>query len=240
MLSYLENAAVNRVSAYISDLDVGDRILKGLINLFSVSEKRKGDKLLHTRLINELEALQCGSSEGDSSLIGETVEESADILIKLFDAMNLSYPDYDFSTASAKNFSKEPDFGYVFSNINYQLSFLAEKQDPGFVKELWDALQGSLELPASDIYSYRREGDDCEADDGEESSGYLFAFDYFFMDKSLHRLLYFSCVTRQKVRVELPTSPCDDTAEEEELPTDTEEITVVTTDTDKYLASPVE
>ncbi|NXD46468.1 MAF1 polymerase, partial [Copsychus sechellarum] len=98
-------------------------------------------------------------------------------------------PDYDFSAAKSHEFSREPSLNWVVNAVNCSL-FSAVREDFKALKPLlWDAVDEEICLAECDIYSYNP---DLDSDPfGEDGS--LWSFNYFFYNKRLKRIVFFTC-----------------------------------------------
>ncbi|XP_038248780.1 repressor of RNA polymerase III transcription MAF1 homolog isoform X2 [Dermochelys coriacea] len=111
-------------------------------------------------------------------------------LFYLIATLNESFrPDYDFSAAKSHEFSREPSLNWVVNAVNCSL-FSAVREDFKALKpHLWDAVDEEICLSECDIYSYNP---DLDSDPfGEEGS--LWSFNYFFYNKRLKRIVFFTC-----------------------------------------------
>ncbi|NWS78809.1 MAF1 polymerase, partial [Crotophaga sulcirostris] len=111
-------------------------------------------------------------------------------LFYLIATLNESFrPDYDFSAAKSHEFSREPSLNWVVNAVNCSL-FSAVREDFKALKPLlWDAVDEEICLSECDIYSYNP---DLDSDPfGEDGS--LWSFNYFFYNKRLKRIVFFTC-----------------------------------------------
>nr|KAF6276916.1 MAF1-like protein, negative regulator of RNA polymerase III [Pipistrellus kuhlii] len=111
-------------------------------------------------------------------------------LFYLIATLNESFrPDYDFSAARSHEFSREPSLSWVVNAVNCSL-FSAVREDFRALKpQLWNAVDEEICLAECDIYSYNP---DLDSDPfGEDGS--LWSFNYFFYNKRLKRIVFFSC-----------------------------------------------
>ncbi|NWY94802.1 MAF1 polymerase, partial [Loxia curvirostra] len=124
-------------------------------------------------------------------------------------------PDYDFSAAKSHEFSREPSLNWVVNAVNCSL-FSAVREDFKALKPLlWDAVDEEICLAECDIYRSRIWGGiptfpvpspipafptfpiphynpDLDSDPfGEDGS--LWSFNYFFYNKRLKRIVFFTC-----------------------------------------------
>ncbi|XP_059490345.1 repressor of RNA polymerase III transcription MAF1 homolog [Neocloeon triangulifer] len=98
------------------------------------------------------------------------------------------YPDYDFSDTSSHEFSKEPSLQWVRNSVDNNLQ-MAGPQYQAVRPDLWATMDEEITLNECDIYSYNP---DLASDPfGEEGS--LWSFNYFFYNKKLKRVVFFTC-----------------------------------------------
>ncbi|KAF7459119.1 RNA polymerase III transcription repressor MAF1 [Cryptosporidium felis] len=194
-MRFIEHSGLNRISVLLNNLDVGDRILNGKLELFTCSEKVVEECDLSERVDREV----CVSPQWIShSPIGPVQRQDVrELLVNLISTMNQCFPDYEFSLIKPDNLFKEKDFSTVYNNINYHLSSIVERIYPGFLLELWGNIRDAVEMKYTDIYSYRLMGDDELSPFLDDRS--LFSFDYFFYDTKYQRILFFACTTKSKM-----------------------------------------
>ncbi|MBN3325152.1 MAF1 polymerase, partial [Atractosteus spatula] len=111
-------------------------------------------------------------------------------LFYLIATLNASFrPDYDFSRAKSHDFSREPSVTWVMNAVNSSLSSVAGGEFSRLQPQLWQAIDDEICLSECDIYSYNP---DLDSDPyGEE--GNLWSFNYFFYNKRLKRIVFFTC-----------------------------------------------
>lgn len=194
-MKFLDFSPVVRISAFLDQVDVGDYVVQG--NLEAYSCKLAGlDKKLSRSLDQEV---QMGSSpfEMSKSPVGPLSESaSRKTLIYLILTLNNIYPDYDFTLLRAHHFRKEAGVSSIEETVDTHLLEVSKvwEKTPGFSEEpfldcLWNAIDQAITLNECDVYSYKSDG---ESDPfGEE--GNIWSFNYFFYNKRLKRILYFSC-----------------------------------------------
>ncbi|XP_074059197.1 repressor of RNA polymerase III transcription MAF1 homolog isoform X3 [Macrotis lagotis] len=166
-------------------------------------------------IIGRLSKSQGGEDEGPLS-----DKCSRKTLFYLIATLNESFrPDYDFSTAKSHEFSREPSLNWVVNSVNCSL-FSAVREDFTALKpQLWNAVDEEICLSECDIYSYNP---DLDSDPfGEDGS--LWSFNYFFYNKRLKRIVFFSCrsisgstYTRSEAGHELDMDLGEEEEEEEE------------------------
>uniref|UniRef100_A0A8C3JNC8 Repressor of RNA polymerase III transcription MAF1 n=1 Tax=Calidris pygmaea TaxID=425635 RepID=A0A8C3JNC8_9CHAR len=155
---------------------------------------------------SRLSKSQSGDEEGPLS-----DKCSRKTLFYLIATLNESFrPDYDFSAAKSHEFSREPSLNWVVNAVNCSL-FSAVREDFNALKpHLWDAVDEEICLSECDIYRLRfwcvgagevfltppfcscSYNPDLDSDPfGEDGS--LWSFNYFFYNKRLKRIVFFTC-----------------------------------------------
>lgn len=203
-MKLLENSSFEAVNSQLT-VETGDAHIIGRIESYSC--KMAGDdKHMFKQFCQEgqphvLEALSPPQTSGLSpsrlskSQGGEDEGPLSDkcsrkTLFYLIATLNESFrPDYDFSTARSHEFSREPSLSWVVNAVNCSL-FSAVREDFKALKpQLWNAVDEEICLAECDIYSYNP---DLDSDPfGEDGS--LWSFNYFFYNKRLKRIVFFSC-----------------------------------------------
>jgi len=111
-------------------------------------------------------------------------------LFNLIATLNASFhPDYDFTDAKADQFSKEPSWTYVINAIDSNLGATTRDAYNGLKQQLWAAVNDEICLCECDIYSYNPD----LASDPYGEDGCIWSFNYFFHNKRLKRILFFTC-----------------------------------------------
>ncbi|KFO30636.1 WD repeat-containing protein KIAA1875 [Fukomys damarensis] len=203
-MKLLENSSFEAINSQLT-VETGDAHIIGRIESYSC--KMAGDdKHMFKQFCQEgqphvLEALSPPQTSGLSpsrlskSQGGEDEGPLSDkcsrkTLFYLIATLNESFrPDYDFSTARSHEFSREPSLRWVMNAVNCSL-FSAVREDFKALKpQLWNAMDEEICLAECDIYSYNP---DLDSDPfGEDGS--LWSFNYFFYNKRLKRIVFFSC-----------------------------------------------
>jgi hypothetical protein len=105
------------------------------------------------------------------------------LMTDLILTLNASFPDYDFSNAKPNQFERIP-IQTVRDRIYERLSELATfKTQEDWLAELWAAVNDSIDLRECEVYSFE--------EDLEDNS--LWSFHYIFVNKSLRRVVFFTC-----------------------------------------------
>ncbi|KAL9976182.1 hypothetical protein ACROYT_G013450 [Oculina patagonica] len=218
-MKLLENARLDTLSAAIST-DKGDSQIDGRIESYSCKMAGSDKKLYKTlnegSAPNELQALsppqttipgsisptnssypgilanarQRSLSTGsqDEAVLCDTI--SRKMLFYLISTLNASFnPDYDFSNVKSHEFSREPSLQVVVDAINGNLLAISGESFVALKSGLWAAIDEEINLAECDIFSYNP---DLDSDPyGEEGS--LWSFNYFFYNKKMKRILFFTC-----------------------------------------------
>jgi len=110
-----------QLSAMLKAIDAGDRIIKGRLELFTCSRRRK----LTARQQQDLQRRE-PQSLADSPL-GPLVSDTAqNLLVNLTSLMSLLFVDYDCSTITPNDFEPCPDKPSVVNTINHSLAAVVE------------------------------------------------------------------------------------------------------------------
>ncbi|XP_066991735.1 repressor of RNA polymerase III transcription MAF1 homolog [Anabrus simplex] len=111
-------------------------------------------------------------------------------LFYLIATLNAAFcPDYDFSNAKSHEFSKEPSLQWVMNTVDSNLSTTAGEQYGSLRAQLWAAVEDEISMNDCDIYSYNPD----LASDPFGEDGCLWSFNYFFYNKKLKRIVFFTC-----------------------------------------------
>jgi len=148
----------------------------------------------------------CSPTNLSTSPVGPlTDQNSRKTLIYLILTLNHIYPDYDFSSLRAEHFTKEGTLSDVKTDIDTLLMESSKvwaarygNEEP-FLEVLWKTIDAAIEVFDCDVYSYKAvaEGDPF-TDDGN-----LWSFNYFFYNKKLKRILYFTMHATSKTMLDL-------------------------------------
>jgi len=143
------------------------------------------------------------------------------LMTDLILTLNTSFPDYDFSNVKPSHFVRIPTSTVAMNRTNQKLSELAATTAVGsnFLQKLWHAIDDAISLTDSDVYAYVPPNKDDDDDplsfltltlDGPDLTNTmpLWSFNFFFVNKSLKRILLFACV--QTMRNEIISSSVDE------------------------------
>ncbi|XP_043922235.1 repressor of RNA polymerase III transcription MAF1 homolog [Protopterus annectens] len=203
-MKLLENSRFEAINSQLTT-EMGDAYIIGRIESYSC--KMAGDdKHMFKQFCQDgqphmLEALSPPQTSGISpsrlskSQGGEEEGPLSDkccrkTLFYLIATLNESFrPDYDFSAAKSHEFSREPSLNWVVNAVNTSLSSAIGEELSVLKSELWNAIDEEISLSDCVIYSYNP---DLDSDPfGEEGS--LWSFNYFFYNKKLKRIVFFTC-----------------------------------------------
>lgn len=130
-----------------------------------------------------------GQSPGsEACVLCDTI--STKTLFYLISTLNASfYPDYDFSNAKSSEFSREPSLQWVLNAVECQLLTTVGTRFNTIKDQLWKTVDDAITLQDCLIYSYNP---DLTSDPyGEE--GCIWSFNYFFYNRKLKRIVFFTC-----------------------------------------------
>jgi len=212
-MKFLEDIALSRINAFLNHVNVGDYVVQGQLEAYSC--KLAGiDKKLSRSLEQEVVNMMATSPQSLSiSPVGPLTDSSArKTLIYLILTLNHMYPDYDFSNLRAHHFTKEEGISNTKVDIDSLLLESGKVWEANvgagvtpLLEELWQAINDVICLIDCDVYTYKAvsEGDPfCD-------EGNLWSFNYFFYNRKLKRILYFSCRAVSK------TQACDSDVDSE-------------------------
>lgn len=130
------------------------------------------------------------SEEGDKELhLCDTISRKT--LFYLIATLNASFgPDYDFSKAKAEEFSREANHNWVINAIDANFLSSPAHQSYSVLKcQLWQAIDTAIQMAECEIFSYNPDS----SSDPYSEEDCLWSFNYFFYNKKLKRVLFFTC-----------------------------------------------
>lgn len=157
-----------------------------------------------------------------NSPLGDFHDTSAQrLMTDLILTLNASFPDYDFSSIRPSHIAHLPSLSVAINRTNEKLSELVSNDNQGanFFSQLWNAIDDVIGMNESEVYSYvPPQGDDdddplgflTQTVDSTDSDKIvpLWTLNFFFVNKSMKRIVLFTCV--QTMRNEVPSSSDDD------------------------------
>jgi len=209
MVKLLEEPLLLEVNMLLAGLCTGKSVIEGRIDLYScklAGEDKRVSKSLEQQYIEELQALDStGSSPGSApssaggsgvSPIGPLSDSSSRrTLINLILTLNASFPDYEFSSLRPEDFIREPALPVVGAKINRDLCWGTTGTGTGqtpqeeLMRKTWAVMEQVIAPTECSIYSYQPDTD-C---DPLSNEGKIWSFNYFFYNKKLKRMLFFTC-----------------------------------------------
>jgi hypothetical protein len=195
-MKFLDIARLNSVTSFLDNCTVGDRRLRGRVECYSC-KPAGDDKKLHKVLDQQYQVEYTSSGSAGTSpgagmptyCVGALNDSNnRRLLINLICTMNATFPDYDFSGLKPDQFTRE-HLGVVINAVNNNLSEIVFKQSPGFMEELWGAIDQEIDLKKCEVFSYvpDLEGDPFNV------PGSTWSFNYFFHNASERKILFFTC-----------------------------------------------
>ncbi|XP_078435877.1 transcription regulator isoform X2 [Wolffia australiana] len=212
-MKFLEYTPLNRFNIFLSNLNLGESIIRGSLEAYSckntVSDQKLSFSLEH----------QSSDSESPSSL-GDLFRRSCrKTLIYLVLTLSHMYPDYDFSAVRAHLFFKEEEWDsfrqtfetYLFeaaecweplSTISFHpyhaslfWEWAIENDGSSLLDDMTKALDEVMKLDECEIYSYNPDFD------GNPflEKGAMWSFNFFFYNKKLKRVASFRCCCSSNV-----------------------------------------
>uniref|UniRef100_A0A0N5A1N6 Repressor of RNA polymerase III transcription MAF1 n=1 Tax=Parastrongyloides trichosuri TaxID=131310 RepID=A0A0N5A1N6_PARTI len=110
------------------------------------------------------------------------------VLFDLTTVLNHSYSDYDFSGLPSESFTYFSDFNQVVKDIDSKFS--SSLSNHAYLKNLlWTAIDNEIQIKNCSIFSLIPS---YEKDPFTEN-GCIWSFNYFFRNKAMKRILFFSC-----------------------------------------------
>ncbi|CAL6373478.1 unnamed protein product [Bathycoccus prasinos] len=190
-MKFLEDRELAQLNNFLSHVNLGDHEVTGQLENYScklAGQDKKNFGAIETDVVEELSS---SPNLYSTSPVGPlTDSHSRKTLIYLILTLNQAYPDHDFSNLRPNNFSKEvgvPECKEEIDQMLYDVGKVGGSLP--FSDELWRCINSAIELQDVDVYSYAaiNDGDPFDGD------GSLWNFNYFFYNKKLKRILFFSC-----------------------------------------------
>mmetsp|Transcript_28094 Transcript_28094/g.47275 ORF Transcript_28094/g.47275 Transcript_28094/m.47275 type:complete len:250 (+) Transcript_28094:86-835(+) len=190
-MKYLENLALENLTKLITNRELGGGlIIQGRCETYSTKkagDDKKQSKMLDSKFessTNKLSAVKPDVSMKTKKVLGDLIQ-----------TMNSSMVDYDFSELTPDSFAQITTVEAI-QGINSYLAELTVSM-PSFINDMWrdvnDAMGGNLSQ--CEVYKLV----DSMAID-EVENGTVWSFNFFFCNKELKRVLYFTCMATSKYR----------------------------------------
>uniref|UniRef100_A0A0C9RSL9 Repressor of RNA polymerase III transcription n=1 Tax=Wollemia nobilis TaxID=56998 RepID=A0A0C9RSL9_9CONI len=205
-MKYLEYTPLARLNAFLSHVNLGECVLRGVLEAYSCKVAGVDKKLSRSLEQEVLDYLSESPENHSSSPVGPLCSStSRRTLIHLILTLNHMYPDYDFrSMIRSHHFSKEREGNTVKQKIeNYLLEAgkvwaVENGDDISLLDSIWKAIDEVIDLADCEMYSYMPE---VEGDPFFER-GMIWFFNFFFYNKKLKRILCFSCRCLSKLAMD--------------------------------------
>ncbi|KAI7905890.1 Maf1 regulator-domain-containing protein [Cokeromyces recurvatus] len=174
--------------------ETSECVLTGRVEAYSCKSAGTDKKLFKT-LENRYntELLAPGSISPDDlqiiSPFGRLTESAPrKTFFYLLATLNAAFPEHDFEDVRPDQFLKLPSFEMVMNSVNTTLFNLGNDVIVNKYR-LWDVLDEIVQLNECDVYTYTPDVDD---DPMNEEEGYLWSVNYFFFNRKLKRMIFFS------------------------------------------------
>ncbi|KAI9294850.1 Maf1 regulator [Neoconidiobolus thromboides FSU 785] len=197
---------IGRIEPYSCKQTIGDKKLFKRLEIQYVEENSKKKRNFKYKfkedgheleLKNEIESeIEMEDNSPMNSFNGSTIspfgpinlQSSRKTFFYLISTLNETFPDYDFSRLKHDQFIKTESLQMVMNSINYTLISAGAQSILNQIN-LWDHIDFMIQLKDADIYSYVP---DLDTDPFAEH-GCIWSFNYFFFNKKLKRIIYFTC-----------------------------------------------
>lgn len=204
-MKFLEYTPLARINAFISSVNLGDSLLKGKLEAYSCKVAGVDKKFSRSLEQEVLDTLACSPSNLAVSPLGPLSSlASRRTFIYLILTLSHMYPDYDFSILQPGHFSKE-DFpesaklkieAYLLETAKVWAQEFGE--ETSLLQCIWDAINEVIGLDECEVFSYNPE---FEGDSFAER-GTIWSFGFFFYNRKLKRILFFSCQCLSKLAMD--------------------------------------
>ncbi|KAJ3432904.1 repressor of RNA polymerase iii transcription maf1 [Anaeramoeba flamelloides] len=115
-------------------------------------------------------------------------------LVNLISALNLCYPEYDFSDLREKSFTRVSNLKLAQNGINTTLNSIVDEFYPDKCELFWSQLDEVVDLDRCSVYCYVP---GLSQDDPFSEIGVAWSMNYFFVNNKTKRLVFFAlqCVS---------------------------------------------
>jgi len=192
---------------YSNEIEYSDSLLQKNQSPVSSYSSKKDSPYLKPCLVKPRSSSVGSTSDLSTSPLGDFHESVTQrLLTDLILTLNSSFPDYDYSSIRADQFMRIESANSAMNRANEKLSeFSASEKGPEFLNDLWSAIDDVIILKECEIYSYVPADSSDEFltalsgdDELDASTGVLWGFNYFFVNKTLKRIVFFTCVSLLK------------------------------------------
>jgi len=127
------------------------------------------------------------SSDDESPLV-KTIPRKT--LIFLISTLNAAFqPDYEFSSCTSQDFSRETNFELVKSEVDSRFVSSIGDAYRSLSSQLWTVIDEEINVKESEIFCYRPDG----SSDPFSETGIIWSFNFFFYNRKLRRILFLTC-----------------------------------------------
>lgn len=192
---------------YLHEIEFSDAQLQKTQSPASSYSSKKDSSYLKPCIVKGRSSSVGSTGDLSTSPLGDFHESVTQrLLTDLILTLNSSFPDYDYSTVRADQFMRIESANSAMNRANDKLSeFVANEKGPEFLNDLWSAIDDVIILKECEIYSYVPDDSTDEFlsaltgdDDLICSTGALWSFNYFFVNKNLKRIVFFTCISTLK------------------------------------------
>ncbi|RCH89878.1 RNA polymerase III-inhibiting protein maf1 [Rhizopus azygosporus] len=190
-MKFLEVNSLEVINSALS-WETSECILTGRVEAYSCKSAGTDKKLFKT-LEQRYNTLAPGSISPDDiqvvSPFGRLTESTPrKTFFYLLATLNAAFPDNDFENVRPDQFIKMPSVEMVMNSVNTTLFNLGNDVVVNQYR-LWDVLDEIVQLNECDVYTYNPDADD---DPMNDEDGYLWSVNYFFFNRKLKRMIFFS------------------------------------------------
>mmetsp|Transcript_31882 Transcript_31882/g.91876 ORF Transcript_31882/g.91876 Transcript_31882/m.91876 type:complete len:280 (-) Transcript_31882:76-915(-) len=183
----VDHPGLTQLSALLKAIDVGDRIIKGRLELFMCSRRSLTTKAQQDLVRRAPETIT------DSPLGPLSTDAAQSLLANLRSLLSLLFVDYDCSMITPNDFERCPAKHTVVASINHSLAAVVERVHSGFLGEFWEIVQDAIDIANCDVYALRP-----TAGTFEPTETSLMSLHYFFIDPMRGRILFIGCVAKSR------------------------------------------
>lgn len=190
-MKYLEYDQLVLLSDVLTNYHLPGITINGRIDAFTckkVGDDKQLAKVIDSQLLLSLN--NKGNSIRNTSSNGGTlsVNSNRKLFIDLIQTMNTTFPDYDFTNVHPDSFSQVREVD-VMQQVNSLLGEITLK-NPSFLLDLYQAINEVVCIHNCSIYSFSPLADSSD----HPFDGALWSFNFFFFNKELKRVCYFTCM----------------------------------------------
>mmetsp|Transcript_10268 Transcript_10268/g.17957 ORF Transcript_10268/g.17957 Transcript_10268/m.17957 type:complete len:228 (-) Transcript_10268:435-1118(-) len=199
----------------------GESKVCGRLEAYSCKQAGYDKKLAKTIDQNISDTLATSPETYITSPFGSLSNSSNRKLFLYFiSTLNSSFPDYDFSNLRPEQIQKECSLRTVANTINATLAEAFEHEGQTLCDQLWMTLYDAINPEECEIYSYVPDLDSDPLSDGK-----IWSFNYFFYNKKLRKVVFFTCFSKRTYGLDFDASSCDedDLGSENGAPSDSSE-----------------